>query len=231
MNSFTHDHSDAKNAFLNRVRQATVKGRSFRVTTPDSFPDQLAYVGASPSSFLCLKRELESVGAKVYCVSGKTEVQDCLNRVLEKTKPQSVLSWTHPVIDKYEIRSLLRERHVTLCSPDDQDTDRRFKADMGISSVDWAIAETGSLIVCSKPEQPTDVSLLPPIHLALVEEAQILPDIFDLFTLLPPQGLPSNLGFITGPSKTGDIELKLTTGVHGPKELLVVLIESSPSSP
>ena len=231
MNSFTHDHSDAKNAFLNRVRQATVKGRSFRVTTPDSFPDQLAYVGASPSPLLCIKRELESVGAKVYCVSGKTEVQDCLNRVLEKIKPQSVLSWTHPVIDKYEIRSLLRKRHVTLCSPDDQDTDRRFKAEMGISSVDWAIAETGSLIVCSKPEQPTDVSLLPPIHLALVEEAQILPDIFDLFTLLTPQGLPSNLGFITGPSKTGDIELKLTTGVHGPKELLVVLIESSPSSP
>ena len=231
MNSFTHDHSDAKNAFLNRVRQATVKGRSFRVTTPDSFPDQLAYVGASPSPLLCIKRELESVGAKVYCVSGKTEVQDCLNRVLEKIKPQSVLSWTHPVIDKYEIRSLLREQHITLCSPDDQDIDRRFKAEMGISSVDWAIAETGSLIVCSKPEQPTDVSLLPPIHLALVEEAQILPDIFDLFTLLTPQGLPSNLGFITGPSKTGDIELKLTTGVHGPKELLVVLIESSPSSP
>lgn len=230
MNSFTRDPSDTRNAFLNRVRQATVKGRSFRVTTPDSFPDQLSYVGASPSPLLCIKRELESVGATVYCLSGKTEVQDCMNQVLEKRNPQSVLSWNHPVLEKYEIRRLLHEQHVTLCSPDDQNIDRRFKAEMGISSVDWAIAETGSLIVCSKPEQPTDVSLLPPVHLALVEEAQILPDIFDLFTLLEPQGLPSNLGFITGPSKTGDIELKLTTGVHGPKELLVFLIESSPSS-
>ena len=210
MNSFTPDPSDTKNAFLNRVRQATVKGRSFRVTTPDSFPDQLAYVGASPSPLLCIKRELESVGAKVYCLSGKTAVQDCLNQVLEKRNPQSVLSWTHPVLEKYEIGRLLHEQHVTLCSPDDQNTDRRFKAEMGISSVDWAIAETGSLIVCSKLGQPTDVSLLPPVHLALFEESQIIADIFDLFTLLEPQGLPSNLGFIPGPSKTGDIELKLT---------------------
>jgi L-lactate dehydrogenase complex protein LldG len=72
--------------------------------------------------------------------------------------------------------------------------------------------------------------LLPPVHIAIAWRSQILPDLFDLF----PSGaagaqeadLPSCWSLITGPSKTGDIELRLVTGVHGPGEVYVVLIES-----
>ena len=68
------------------------------------------------------------------------------------------------------------------------------------------------------------MSLLPPVHIAVADRSQLLPDLFDLFRQLPPEEMPSCVSLITGPSKTGDIELRLVTGVHGPGEIHVVLI-------
>jgi L-lactate dehydrogenase complex protein LldG len=100
-------------------------------------------------------------------------------------------------------------------------------ADICISSVDCAIAETGTLLVCSHPGQERVASLLPPMHVAIIERMQIVPDLLDAFAVLHQKGLknlPSNITLITGPSKTGDIELQLTTGVHGPKHWRVILV-------
>jgi L-lactate dehydrogenase complex protein LldG len=74
------------------------------------------------------------------------------------------------------------------------------------------------------------------MHIAVVERQQIVPDLIDAFTLLTSKqhahdqgkmttGLPSNVTFVTGPSKTGDIELQLTTGVHGPGKWRVIVIQ------
>ncbi|HEX4148194.1 MAG TPA: LUD domain-containing protein, partial [Pirellulales bacterium] len=65
----------------------------------------------------------------------------------------------------------------------------------------------------------------PPRHVAIIEARQIVADLFALFALYQPQELPSNLTLITGPSKTGDIELELTTGVHGPAQWHVIIIQ------
>jgi L-lactate dehydrogenase complex protein LldG len=79
-----------------------------------------------------------------------------------------------------------------------------------------------------RPKEPRSFSLLPPVHLAVAEQAQLLPDLFDLFdpAFWERRGgtLPSCLSLVTGPSKTGDIELRLVTGVHGPGELHVILV-------
>ena len=82
-------------------------------------------------------------------------------------------------------------------------------------------------MMCSQPGQERVASLVPPLHIALVERRQIVPDLIDAFGLLHRRGLaslPSNVTFITGPSKTGDIELQLTTGVHGPGKWQVIVI-------
>jgi L-lactate utilization protein LutC len=112
--------------------------------------------------------------------------------------------------------------------PPDRRWPDAFAADLGITSVDFAIAETGSLALFSQASQGRVVSLLPPRALAIVEPGQILPDLFDLFTQLESRKaeLPSNMVLVTGPSKTGDIELKLTTGVHGPGEVYLLVVES-----
>jgi len=101
-----------------------------------------------------------------------------------------------------------------------------LSADIGITSVSLAVAETGSLVMMSQPGQERTASLLPPVHVAIVERAQIVPDLFDVFAQLEKRDtdLPSNLAFITGPSKTGDIELTLTTGVHGPGKWHVIVV-------
>ena len=108
-----------------------------------------------------------------------------------------------------------------------------FAADVGITGVEAVIAETGTLVLATRPDQPRAASLLPPVHVAVAERSQILPDLFDLFdpkAWREPAGMPSCLALITGPSKTGDIELRLVIGVHGPGEIHVVLIDPQPGA-
>ena len=103
-----------------------------------------------------------------------------------------------------------------------------FVADIGITNVHRLIAETGTVVMATQPNEPRSVSLLPPVHIALAERSQLLPDLFDLFDLFSPVNQaapPSCLSLITGPSKTGDIELRLVTGVHGPGEVHVILCD------
>ena len=99
--------------------------------------------------------------------------------------------------------------------------------DVGITSCDCAIAETGTLMMCSRSGQERLGSLAPPLHIAILERSQIVADLIDAFGRLAAPGfdqLPSNVTFITGPSKTGDIELQLTTGVHGPGKWQVIVV-------
>ena len=94
----------------------------------------------------------------------------------------------------------------------------------GISSANYALADTGTLVMISSAEEARFISLLPPVHIAIVPSERILSGLDDLFTRVPrPADISSSLVFITGPSRTGDIELELVRGVHGPGELHVVV--------
>lgn len=92
------------------------------------------------------------------------------------------------------------------------------QCDLGITEVDFALPETGTLGLLSSPEKPRVVSLLPRVHLALVHPGAIRPDLHEVFTEAKHNNY---LILITGPSRTSDIELTVTLGVHGPKFLYV----------
>jgi L-lactate dehydrogenase complex protein LldG len=95
---------------------------------------------------------------------------------------------------------------------------------VGISRAIAAIAETGSLILASSAGTPTTVNFLPETHVVLVAEADIRESLEDLWPELRAKGeWPRTLNQITGPSRTGDIELTLQIGVHGPRALLIVV--------
>ena len=102
----------------------------------------------------------------------------------------------------------------------------QFDAQAGLTGVVAAIAETGTLVVASDALRSRGAVLIPPVHIALVHETQIIPDMVDLWPLVATQ-LPTALTLITGPSKTADIEGILVTGVHGPRAVHIVLIASS----
>lgn len=98
-----------------------------------------------------------------------------------------------------------------------------FAADAGVTAAQWAIAETGTLVLVHDDERHRLASLLPPVHLCLLPAARILADQGELLRTLGAP-LPPAVTFVTGPSRTADIELQLVVGVHGPKELHVVVV-------
>lgn len=136
------------------------------------------------------------------------------------------LGRAHPVAA--EARAALAEAEVTLV-----DADRPVEAwretlfhevEAGLTSTAGAIAETGSLWLWPTPDEPRLLSLVPPIHIAVLD-AEAVED--TLFEVMERHGwaaeMPTNALLISGPSKTADIEQTLAYGVHGPRELVVLL--------
>lgn len=100
-----------------------------------------------------------------------------------------------------------------------------FSVDAALTGVDFAIAETGSLVCLSGPGAARGTTLIPPFHIAIVRTDQIVPDVYDVLPRLPSEApLPANVNIITGPSKTADIEGILITGVHGPGVVRVIVV-------
>ncbi len=98
---------------------------------------------------------------------------------------------------------------------------------VGITAAVCGIAETGTIVVCSAEGGGRIESLLPPVHIALLPAGALVPGLPEAFAALRGAGQfgrSSAVTFITGPSRTADIELTLTLGVHGPRQLYVVLV-------
>ena len=99
--------------------------------------------------------------------------------------------------------------------------------DAGLTECECLVAQTGSVCVTTKSSGGRALSVLPPHHVVVARKSQLLPDLTAAYELLAQKyaasGYPSYLGFITGPSRTGDIERILVLGAHGPKRLTVLL--------
>ena len=99
-------------------------------------------------------------------------------------------------------------------------------ADIGITSADFALADTGTFVMLASPKEARLVSLLPPIHVGVIPASSILPNLDELFVRMSkPADLTSSMVLITGPSRTADIEQILVRGVHGPGEIHAVIVE------
>ncbi|MES2793980.1 MAG: lactate utilization protein [Planctomycetota bacterium] len=226
-----------RDEFMARVKQATAAGRAYQVALNPLATAEQSYVGGGVDPVACFLNEWQLVGGFGQRVPNSAGVFEYLSDVLARHTVRTALMWRHPVLEALGLEGWLQSRGIEVLVwdemerlPADERREKTFAADFGITGVDWAVAETGSLAVCSRPgSRGRSVSLLPPLHAAILTPSQIVPDLFDLFRLLgvehQEQGLPSNVTLITGPSKTGDIQLKLTTGVHGPGEVHAIVLE------
>ena len=93
----------------------------------------------------------------------------------------------------------------------------------GVSEAIYGLADTGSVVLAASPGEPRANSLLPAVHVTLLREDRILAGLEELFAAVGG-ALPSALAIVTGPSRSADIEQRLTVGVHGPREVHVVLL-------
>lgn len=95
--------------------------------------------------------------------------------------------------------------------------------EVGVTMAQWGIAAAGTLVLQGGEERHRLLSLLPPVHIALLPASRLLATLGEALKLLP-RPLPAAVTFVTGPSRTADIELQLVIGVHGPRQLHVVLL-------
>lgn len=107
--------------------------------------------------------------------------------------------------------------------------DAAVGADLGLTGSDYAVAETGSVVLVAGRGVSRIVSLVPPVHVAVVRKGSVLPGLDELFTMLRRDhgaGDPASyVNVISGPSRSADIEYTLVTGVHGPGEVHLILLD------
>jgi L-lactate dehydrogenase complex protein LldG len=180
---------------------------------PDDFPSQVA---------LFAERS-EVLKTEFLPCSDEAAARALLRMLADREKWESVAL---PADDR--IRALLSTLAISKIevSRSTAKTDLE-KVSAGITGCDALIAQTGSVLLTAQSAGGRALSVLPPHHVAIATSAQLVPDLPGAFELLERKyapNFPSFMTFITGPSRTGDIERVLVLGAHGPRKLTVILI-------
>ena len=155
-------------------------------------------------------------------------VDDLHEELLTYLKLKHVKSVALPksaFLDRLGIADALRANGIAVKIWGEATVDDLYDVDAGITDVYRVVAETGSLVIKASPEHGRSLSLVPPIHIAIVEPKNCVGDLVDLFELSAKEGVGSATILISGPSKTSDIEMNLVTGVHGPVTVQVFLLK------
>jgi L-lactate dehydrogenase complex protein LldG len=174
-------------------------------------------IDSETETFLNEVEKLSGVGQKL---SGP-ELDSALKELVEEQAIRKATAWETPRLRQLGITEILNSLGVELVSPSASKHEMAL-CDLGITEADYLLPETGTLVLGSSAEQPRGVSLLPRIHLAIVRPEMLRADMHQVFAEAKNSHY---LVFITGPSRTADIELTVTLGVHGPKSLYVWMMD------
>jgi L-lactate dehydrogenase complex protein LldG len=211
---------------------ARLRSAAATAATPDSQPEPLPTVEYSqPEKIEKLKTLMEAMRTEVHITSEKDWL-GLLVDILRQRKIKDLLygprtplgealqqKWQNaadglPELVPYEVEI-------------EEIKERVFNVEAGITSTMGGIAETGALILWSSKEEPRLMSLVPPIHIAILQADKIYNSLAEVMQKENwSANMPTNAFLISGPSKTADIELVLAFGVHGPKELIVLVVEN-----
>ena len=193
-----------------------------------------------PQALERFREEFERVAGVFHRVARLDGVPGVIRRIAEERQVKSVLSWDPGALGLDLRTSLGAEGYSVTAAPDrDPDgaarqlhRDAAARAEIGVTGVDWALAETGTLVLVSGRGRPRSTSLLPATHVAVFDRGCLLESLEQVGAMLealhadPARSMSGAvINFITGPSRTADIELTLTRGVHGPKEVHAIFGE------
>jgi L-lactate dehydrogenase complex protein LldG len=226
-----------KEEMLNRIRAAV--GR----TAPTIAPIPLPPFDVQPANLSqqnLIERfilELKGVGGHAMLVNSPEEIEAYVKSLLPLHKDSVVAISDNASTCEPWIRKCLESPTVRIVSPRDlvqaeelpnNYNNALIQADLGITSCDYAIADSGTLVLISSKEQQQMISLVPTVHLCLLDASQLVENLSELLQELQEyfkckNGAPQRITLITGPSRTADIEQTVTIGVHGPTGLHVLL--------
>lgn len=187
-----------------------------------------------------LTRAAEPIRLKVVACENEDAAAETVLKITAECRPEwddrvRVMAWRHPLLAALELNRRFSEKGVDFheASSDGPDLSGvRHLAAVGVTSADHAVAESATLVLKTRPGQDRWVSLLPSAHIAVIRQDRILADFKELYTVLShgsesaAGGLGHAMTFITGPSKTADIEATMVYGAHGPREMHLVVIKA-----
>jgi L-lactate dehydrogenase complex protein LldG len=185
------------------------------------------------------RREFEGVAGVFHRAPSREAVAAVVGRIARERGVRRVVTWSPSALGADLGERLRGEALDTVALPDgpvDAGQVRHLRAvsaasEIGLTGADLAIAETGTLVLASGPGRWGSTSLLPEYHLAVFDRRALVESLAQAAVILeawhadrsrPPGGA---ISFITGPSRTADIELTLTRGVHGPREVHAIFVE------
>lgn len=194
--------------------------------TPQTHPSLLPVIYESRHAE-SLDSEIERFLTEIKKLSGvpkklsAPELETSLQELVAEQKIQKACLWNTPHLRSMGIAKQLNELGVEII-PSNADKHTIAQCDLGVTEADFLLPETGTLVLRSSAEKPRAVSLAPRVHLAIVRPEMLRADMHQVFAEAKNHHY---LVFITGPSRTADIELTVTLGVHGPKNLYVWMMK------
>jgi L-lactate dehydrogenase complex protein LldG len=217
--------SSARIDILSSIRQNLETSRPFDAVYHEHYL-QIAHVKPTARRAVSktnltfrFKENLESVGGKCWIVADEKEASGVIQNIFFKLQPNRIAFFDSPIVNR-----LVAPINLDAEILEYADKKSLFTFDIGITGAQWGIAETGTLVLESERERNRLISLLPPVHICVLGAKNILATMGEILETLQ-KDLNRTVTFVTGPSRTSDIELTLAIGVHGPRELYVIIID------
>jgi L-lactate dehydrogenase complex protein LldG len=200
-----------------RVRQAVDREGRTGLELPSTARIPPRAAGSVDAELDMLLSEIAKLGGIVQRLKGPEDLTAALRDLVAAETVRKAVLWQTDELDGLGIARALGALGVEIVAPD-SDKLALAECDLGVTGADAALPETGTLVLRASPRQRQSVSLLPRVHLAIVRPPALRADLHQVMDEVKGD---RRVHFITGPSRTADIEKTLAIGVHGPKRLYV----------
>ncbi len=225
--------SSSRETILDKLRAA-------RRPFPDAPPRPQHYLHVTtqadelPAALLeRFTREMTNLHGEVIPVIGDDEARAQVLELLAAHEATSIMAWDFAHIPVEGLEAAIRDAGIVIIQPDAHDDLRMetlaasAEAQVGLTGADAAAATTGTLVFTTAPGKGRLPTVLAPVHVVVITQDQIMPRLENWIAAQREQGLPlqesANVCFVSGPSRTGDIEMELILGVHGPGKVQVIV--------
>ncbi len=215
--------NDSREAILEKIRQALTK--SIKPPTELAYPVQDVYHPSPSGDMVVQFAEIFTARKGIFFYAqGLEEFRIQIHAFVKERGFKSIHAWEPELIEELKFSKI-----------DFASNDRNIGSmDCGITLCECLLSRTGSILVSSRQLAGRRLTIYPPTHIVVASAGQMVPDIKEAMTFMQKKygdKLPSMISMVTGASRTADIERTLVMGAHGPKELILFLIDDAEARP
>ena len=229
----TNNHNQED--FLNKIAEKLNRPRMSGVSSPkwEHYPWDHLYQNMTQEGLIQeFTSNFEQIGGHLKRVKTQDVAQE-VKQIIQQYNAKKVLAWQDERLTQFGLQQALADTEAIFWDVEqgfESLTNYAKDSQIGITYTELGLAETGTIVLFNEGGKGRSVSLLPEIHIAILPASQIKARLTQALKKIKKTydehgKLPSLINFITGPSRTSDIEMVLTIGVHGPKELHVIIVE------